>query len=81
MKTIRAWFAKLFTKETPMADENQTADAGTLAAVLATAASAAAAPAPVVITDTDRLKALLLALGHDVSVEWDHLVALSKKLA
>jgi hypothetical protein len=28
--------------------------------------------------DTDKLKALLVALGHSVEAEWDHLVALAK---
>jgi hypothetical protein len=36
---------------------------------------AAPAPAPV---DTNKLKALLLALGHDIEAKWEHLLALSK---
>ncbi|QKZ05842.1 hypothetical protein [Pseudomonas eucalypticola] len=34
---------------------------------------------PATTTDTDKLKALLVALGHDVEAEWDHLIALVQK--
>ncbi|MGS0735554.1 hypothetical protein ACVBEG_03110 [Pseudomonas sp. GG8] len=42
---------------------------------------AATAVIPVSPTElnTDTLKALLLALGHDVEADWEHLVALAKK--
>ncbi|NWE36990.1 hypothetical protein HX800_33500 [Pseudomonas gingeri] len=43
------------------------------------AAPVAAAPVePAVNTDT--LKALLLTLGHNIEAEWDHLIALAKKI-
>ncbi|MBD1590373.1 hypothetical protein HAQ06_27500, partial [Pseudomonas sp. C2L12B] len=54
-----------------------------------TASTAAAAPAvpetPAIVEttaiDTDKLKALLITLGHDIEAEWEHLVALAKKAA
>jgi hypothetical protein len=35
--------------------------------------------APATTTDTELLKALLVALGHDVEAKWDNLVALAQK--
>lgn len=46
--------------------------------VIPAAPVAPVAPTPVV--DTDKLKALLITLGHDVEADWDHLVALVKKV-
>ncbi len=34
---------------------------------------------PVTTTDIDKLKALLITLGHDIEAEWEHLVALAQK--
>ncbi|WP_455923290.1 hypothetical protein [Pseudomonas putida] len=34
---------------------------------------------PATTTDTELLKALLVALGHDVEAKWDNLVALAQK--
>ncbi len=36
---------------------------------------------PATTTDTDKLKALLVALGHEVEAEWEHLIALAQKAA
>lgn len=49
------------------------------AADTAQADSAPADQPAVVATDTDKLKALLIAIGHDIEAEWDHLIALAKK--
>ncbi|MBD1589771.1 hypothetical protein [Pseudomonas typographi] len=74
---LLAWIKTLFTKTTK---EPTMAD---------TASTAAAAPAvpetPAIVEttaiDTDKLKALLITLGHDIEAEWEHLVALAKKAA
>ncbi|SED26791.1 hypothetical protein SAMN04515675_0497 [Pseudomonas costantinii] len=55
------------------------AEAAPVAVVVAVPVVAAPAPA-VPAVNTDTLKALLLTLGHDIEAEWDHLVALAKKL-
>lgn len=36
--------------------------------------------APAETTDTDKLKAILIALGHDVADEWNRAVSLAKKI-
>lgn len=38
-----------------------------------------AAPAAPAELNVDTLKALLLALGHDIEADWEHLIALAKK--
>jgi len=63
LKSIRAWFSGLTTKKEPVMAD-PTPEVTT---------------APATTTDTDKLKALLVALGHDVEAEWDHLIALVQK--
>lgn len=38
-----------------------------------------AIPAASTELNIDTLKALLLALGHDIEADWEHLIALAKK--
>ncbi|MDB5996880.1 MAG: hypothetical protein JWP42_4016 [Pseudomonas sp.] len=35
--------------------------------------------APATTTDTEKLKALLIALGHDIEAEWERAVSLAQK--
>lgn len=66
------WLKNLFTSEKPkMSDEIVQPAPAT------SEAPAAAAPTPEV--DLKRLKVLLLAFGHRIGAEWDHLVAASTK--
>lgn len=49
-------------------------------AAVAQAAATEAAPAPAsAALDTDKLKAILAVLGHDLEAVWDDAVALAKK--
>ncbi|MBD1602093.1 hypothetical protein [Pseudomonas typographi] len=78
MKLI-TWIKTLFTKTTKeptMADT-----ASTAAAAAAPAVPEAPAIVETTAIDTDKLKALLITLGHDIEAEWEHLVALAKKAA
>ncbi len=61
--SISAWVAGLITKKEPVMAD-PTPEVTT---------------APATTTDTEKLKALLVALGHDVETEWDHLIALVQK--
>ncbi len=85
---LPAWIAKFFIEVPTMSDETPVvvpaeapapvvAEAAPVSVVVA--APVVAAPA-VPAVNTDTLKALLLTLGHDIEAEWDHLVALAKKL-
>ncbi|OIN44526.1 hypothetical protein [Pseudomonas costantinii] len=87
---LPAWIAKFFIEAPTMSDETPVvvpdeapapvvAEAAPVAVVVAVPVVAAPAPA-VPAVNTDTLKALLLTLGHDIEAEWDHLVALAKKL-
>jgi len=79
LKSSFAWVAKLFTEVPTMTDE--TTAAAPAAAPTPAPAAAPVAEAPVEPTvNTDTLKALLLTLGHNIEAEWDHLVALAKKI-
>lgn len=63
LTSIRAWVAGLITKKEPVMAD-PTPEVTT---------------APATTTDTELLKALLVALGHDVEAKWDNLVALAQK--
>lgn len=66
---------KLENVMTDTTQQNTSADAGAAAA-----APAAAAPSVDPTKSlTDRLKAMLLALGHDVEDVWDEVVSVAKK--
>ncbi|WP_277963885.1 hypothetical protein [Pseudomonas sp. RIT-To-2] len=88
--SITAWFAGLFKKDTVMTDETQAAAVvetpaadATPAAVVVAPVAVAAEPAPVAVVatpvDTDTLKSILAALGHDLEAVWDDAIALAKK--
>lgn len=89
LKSITAWFTGLFKKDTAMTDETQAAavvetpvaDAAPAAVVVAPVAVAEPAPVAVAATpvDTDTLKSILAALGHDLDAVWDDAIALAKK--
>lgn len=71
--SIRAWITGLFTKEPVMADE-------TVADTTATeAATTPVAEAATTALNTDTLKSILAALGHDLEAVWDDAIALAKK--
>lgn len=78
LKSSFAWLAKLFTEVPTMTDETIAAAPAAPAATPSPASAAAAPVEPAVNTDT--LKALLLTLGHNIEAEWDHLIALAKKI-
>lgn len=63
MKSLIAWLTGLFTKKEPVMAD-PTPEVTTV---------------PAATTDTELLKALLVALGHDVEAKWDNLVALAQK--
>lgn len=93
---LPAWIAKLFVEAPSMSDDTVVVDPVAVPApevtvapfvitatgpIVVTPAIAAEPVAPAVpAVNTDTLKALLLTLGHDIEAEWDHLVALAKKL-
>ncbi|MBD1553618.1 hypothetical protein [Pseudomonas typographi] len=66
---IKSFFTKT-TEEPTMADTASTTAVPETPAIVETTA-----------IDTDKLKALLITLGHDIEAEWEHLVALAKKAA
>lgn len=90
-KSITAWFAGLFKKDTAMTDETQAAavaeapaaNAAPAAVVVVPVAVADPATAPVAVVatpvNTDTLKSILTALGHDLEAVWDDAIALAKK--
>ncbi|WP_218180343.1 hypothetical protein, partial [Pseudomonas gingeri] len=75
-----AWLAKLFTEVPTMTDETTAAPAPAATPSPAPAAAPVAAAPVEPAVNTDTLKALLLTLGHNIEAEWDHLIALAKKI-
>ena len=65
LESIRAWFNGPSTEKEPVMAD-PTPEVTTT---------------PATTTDTEKLKALLVALGHDVEGAWEHLIALSQKAA
>ncbi|WP_110951358.1 hypothetical protein [Pseudomonas bohemica] len=64
LNRLFAYLASIYTKEPTMA----------------TTTTEPTVDTPTTATvDTNKLKALLVALGHDIEAEWEHLVALAKK--
>lgn len=89
IKSLWSRFVGIFREKTIMSDATaviEPAIATPLADPVAAQIAAVVEPvpvpaaAPVVVTDTDKLKSLLLVLGHDIEADWEHVVALAKKV-
>lgn len=72
LKTLIRWIISLFTKENAVTD--------TATSTQATTDETTATPVTAPTQDlTDRIKAMLIVLGHDVEAVWDELVSVAKK--
>jgi hypothetical protein len=75
IESLKAWLSGLFTtKEPVMADETNASTTD-----IETVAAAPAVEAPTTAVNTDTLKSILSALGHDLEAVWDDAIALAKK--
>jgi len=81
IKSIWAWVIRPFTEVSPMS-EVETASLPDLPPVSEAALlpmPAVVAPKPASALNTDTLKAVLTALGHDLDAVWDDAIALARK--
>ena len=75
IESFKAWLSGIFTtKEPVMADETLTDTPATEAATATQVIEVSTAT-----VNTDTLKSILAALGHDLEAVWDDAIALAKK--